>query len=139
MTLLTIDHISKSFSTQKVIDQLSLEVNEGEFVSILGPSGSGKSTLFHLIGGIITPDEGTIELKGNVINGQRGSISYMPQSPSLLPWRTVLQNVLLGQELQGKKEVDTARRMIEKAGLREYEHSLPDQLSGGMKQRNFFH
>jgi ABC-type nitrate/sulfonate/bicarbonate transport system ATPase subunit len=138
MTLLTIDHISKSFSTQKVIDQLSLEVNEGEFVSILGPSGSGKSTLFHLIGGIITPDEGTIELKGNVINGQRGSISYMPQSPSLLPWRTVLQNVLLGQELQGKKEVDTARRMIEKAGLREYEHSLPDQLSGGMKQRVSF-
>ena len=89
MTLLTIDHISKSFSKQKVIEQLSLEVKEGEFVSILGPSGSGKSTLFHLIGGIMKPDDGTIELNGKIINGQKGSISYMPQSPSLLPWRTV--------------------------------------------------
>ena len=81
----------------------------------MGPSGSGKSTLFHLIGGILSPDEGMIELNGKEINGQRGSISYMPQSPSLLPWRTVLQNVLLGQELQGKKDEGTsAIRMIKK-------------------------
>ena len=138
MTLLTIENISKSFSSQNIIKALSLDVNEGEFVSILGPSGSGKSTLFHLIGGILTPDEGTIQLNGEVINGKRGSISYMPQSPSLLPWRTVLQNVLLSQELQGKKNQDAAKRMIEKAGLLDYEHSLPDELSGGMKQRVSF-
>src|SRR3954447_8856125 len=104
MTLLSLDSITKIFSTQKVIEHLSLDVQEGEFVSILGPSGSGKSTLFHLIGGILTPDEGTIQLNGGEINGQRGMISYMPQSSSLLPWRTILQNVLLGQELQGKKD-----------------------------------
>ena len=137
-SLLTIDHITKSFASQKVIHQLSLDINEGEFVSILGPSGSGKSTLFHLIGGMIKPDEGVIKLNSQIINGQRGSISYMPQSPSLFPWRTVLQNVLLGQEIQGKKEIDTARIMIEKAGLKEYEESLPNALSGGMKQRVSF-
>ena len=62
---------------------LSLHINENEFVSIIGPSGSGKSTIFHLIGGIMTPDTGMISLKGKNINGERGSISYMPQSPSL--------------------------------------------------------
>jgi len=138
MTLLTIRDISKQFSGAKVIDHLSLNVVEGEFVSVLGPSGSGKSTLFHLIGGILTPDEGTIQLNGDQINGQRGSISYMPQSPSLLPWRTVLQNVLLGQELQGKKDKEMAIKMIQKAGLGDYTHAYPSQLSGGMKQRVSF-
>lgn len=138
MTLLTIQDISKQFSGVHVIEHLSLHVQEGEFVSILGPSGSGKSTLFHLIGGILPPDEGSILLNGVQINGQRGSISYMPQSPSLLPWRTVLQNVLLGQELKGIKEKEIALRMIQKAGLSDYVHAYPSQLSGGMKQRVSF-
>ncbi|WP_428908844.1 ABC transporter ATP-binding protein [Niallia sp. Krafla_26] len=138
MTLLSIKNVSKSFSNKKIIEGLSLTVEEGEFVSIIGPSGSGKSTLFHLIGGIISPDEGRIELNGRTINGQRGSISYMPQAPSLLPWRTILQNVLLGQELQGHKDTEKAVQMIEKAGLKEYIHSYPSQLSGGMKQRVSF-
>ena len=138
MTLLNIQEISKQFSGVHVIDHLSLSVQEGEFVSILGPSGSGKSTLFHLIGGILTPDEGSIQLKGVPINGQRGSISYMPQSPSLFPWRTVLQNVLLGQELQGSKDKEIAMKMIQKAGLSAYAHAYPSQLSGGMKQRVSF-
>jgi ABC-type nitrate/sulfonate/bicarbonate transport system ATPase subunit len=138
MTLLSLDSITKIFSTQKVIEHLSLDVQEGEFVSILGPSGSGKSTLFHLIGGILTPDEGTIQLNGSEINGQRGMISYMPQSPSLLPWRTVSQNVFLGQELKEKKNKEMAMKMIEKAGLSDYIHAYPSQLSGGMKQRVSF-
>ena len=104
MTILSLEHISKSFSNTGVIHDLSLHINEDEFVSIIGPSGSGKSTIFHLIGGIMTPDTGMISLKGKNINGERGSISYMPQSPSLLPWRTTLQNVLLGQEFTRKKE-----------------------------------
>ncbi|KAA9021660.1 ABC transporter ATP-binding protein [Niallia endozanthoxylica] len=136
--ILSLNSITKSFASKKIIDHLSLDIQAGEFVSILGPSGSGKSTLFHLIGGIYNPDEGEILLDGSQINGQRGSISYMPQSPSLLPWRTVLQNVLLGQELQGKKDVETARKMIEKAGLAGYTNAYPSQLSGGMKQRVSF-
>ena len=79
-----------------------------------------------------------IELNGKDINGQRGSISYMPQSPSLLPWRTVLQNVLLGQELQGKKDKEVAIQYDRKAGLSDYTHAYPSQLSGGMKQRVSF-
>lgn len=138
MTILTLQHISKSFSNTEIIHDLSLHIDEGEFVSIIGPSGSGKSTIFHLIGGIMTPDTGMISLKGKNINGERGSISYMPQSSSLLPWRTTLQNVLLGQELQGKKNTEEAINMIEKAGLGDYIHSYPAELSGGMKQRVSF-
>ena len=120
------------------MDNLSFEVEDGEFVSILGPSGSGKSTLFHVIGGLFSPDSGDIHLDGTSINGNRGSISYMPQSPSLLPWRTVIENVMLGQELLGKRIKKEAMRMIESAGLKGYEDAYPADLSGGMKQRVAF-
>lgn len=138
MIQLSIDDLSKSFDSTLVLDGFNLAVNKGEFVSILGPSGSGKSTIFNLIGGLLLPDEGSITLNGKNINGQRGSISYMPQTPSLLPWRTILENVLLGQELAGKKDPDAAMEMLRKAGLGEYVHAYPNALSGGMKQRAAF-
>ena len=138
MTTLSIENMSKSFDGELILDDLSITVGEGEFVSILGPSGSGKSTLFHVIGGLFTPDTGDILLDGQSISGQRGSISYMPQSPSLLPWRTVIENVMLGQELHGKRDRDMAIRMIHRAGLKGYEETYPDDLSGGMKQRVAF-
>lgn len=138
MSLLSIENVSKRFGENQVIRGLSLDVKAGEFVSILGPSGSGKSTIFNLIGGLLTPDEGTIRLQNESIIGKRGSISYMPQAPSLLPWRTIQQNVLLGQELQGDINRDKAIEMIEKAGLKENIHSYPHELSGGMKQRVAF-
>lgn len=138
MSLLSIENVSKRFGENEVIRGLSLDVEAGEFVSILGPSGSGKSTIFNLIGGLLTPDEGMIHLQNKNIIGKRGSISYMPQTPSLLPWRTILQNVLLGQELQGNINREKAVDMIEKAGLKEYIHAFPHELSGGMKQRVAF-
>lgn len=138
MGQLEIAHVSKSFNGRKVLEDINLEVQEGEFVTILGPSGSGKSTLFHLIGGLLVPEEGSIRLNGENITGKRGFISYMPQQPALFPWRTVLENVLLGQELHGKRDIEKAMSMISRAGLRGYEHSLPNQLSGGMKQRVAF-
>ncbi|WP_044337842.1 ABC transporter ATP-binding protein [Rossellomorea aquimaris] len=138
MTTLSIQNMSKYFDGELILDNLSIHVEEGEFVSILGPSGSGKSTLFHVIGGLFTPDSGDIQLDGRSINGQRGTISYMPQSPSLLPWRTVIENVMLGQELHGKRDRVKALRMIERAGLKGYEDAYPDDLSGGMKQRVAF-
>lgn len=138
MTMLAIERVSKSFGCNKVLKDIDFKVNEGEFVSILGPSGSGKSTIFNLIGGILVPDKGGIQLNGEIINGKKGSISYMPQSPSLLPWRTILQNVLLGQELQGKTDKNRAKEMIKKAGLGDYENAFPHELSGGMKQRTAF-
>ncbi|QHE60849.1 ATP-binding cassette domain-containing protein [Rossellomorea vietnamensis] len=138
MTTLSIQKMSKSFDGELILDDLSIQVGEGEFVSILGPSGSGKSTLFHVIGGLFAPDSGDIKLDGQSINGRRGSISYMPQSPSLLPWRTVIENVMLGQELHGKRDKEMAMEMIERAGLKGYEDAYPEDLSGGMKQRVAF-
>ena len=138
MGRLEIMGISKSFGANRVLEEVSFSVEEGEFVSILGPSGSGKSTLFHIIGGILLPDQGEIFLDGKNIVGKRGSISYTPQSPSLLPWRTVLENVLLGQELVGMREEERAKQMLEKAGLHGFENAYPHELSGGMKQRVSF-
>lgn len=138
MDLLKIENLSKSFDDQEILKNIQLHVVEGEFLTILGPSGSGKSTLFHLIGGLLEPDKGEIWLKGEDVTGKRGLISYMPQQPTLFPWRTILDNVLLGQELQGKRDEQLAIEMIGKAGLARYEHAFPGQLSGGMKQRVAF-
>ncbi|MFD1706187.1 ABC transporter ATP-binding protein [Siminovitchia sediminis] len=138
MSHLKIRHLTKSFAGKEVLKDIQLHVAEGEFVTILGPSGSGKSTLFHLIGGLLAPDGGGIFLDGKEITGERGHISYMPQQHSLFPWRSILQNVLLGQEITGQKDEQRAMAMIDKAGLSGYEHELPDALSGGMKQRAAF-
>ncbi|MDE0584768.1 ABC transporter ATP-binding protein [Planococcus sp. A6] len=138
MAELAIEQLTKSFDGTEVLKELSLNIADDEFVAVLGPSGSGKSTLFHLIGGLYEPDAGTILLGGENINGQKGSVSYMPQSPSLLPWRTVLDNVLLGAEIARHKDQQAAIQMMEKAGLAGYEQSYPHQLSGGMKQRAAF-
>ncbi|MBD1380278.1 ABC transporter ATP-binding protein [Metabacillus arenae] len=135
---LSLQMISKSFDENLVLNNVSFHVNNGEFVTLLGPSGSGKSTLFHLIGGMMSPDEGTIYLNGENVNGKRGLISYMPQQHSLLPWRTVLQNVVFGQEFSKKPDLEKAREWLNKVGLGSYEKSYPYQLSGGMKQRVAF-
>ncbi len=121
MSQLNITSLSKHFDHQPVIQNLSLQVEEGEFVSILGPSGSGKTTLFHLIGGMMEPKEGSIVLNGEKINGKSGFISYMPQDHALLPWRTVLGNVILGQEIHGRKDEARAKEWIARAGLSGYE------------------
>lgn len=138
MSQLVLKQITKSFGVNNVLGDLDISVGKNEFVSILGPSGSGKSTIFNIIGGLLVPDEGEVSLDGNVINGKRGSISFMPQTPSLFPWRTILQNVCLGQELQGKKDVERAKEMLGSAGLDGYENAFPHELSGGMKQRAAF-
>ncbi|MDX8047458.1 ABC transporter ATP-binding protein [Gracilibacillus sp. S3-1-1] len=138
MGTLELTNITKKFGEQVILDNLNLQVHDGEFVSLLGPSGSGKSTIFHLIGGIYQADNGTIKLDNEIINGQRGTISYMPQTASLFPWRTVLENVVLGAELHGKPDKQKAFHMLEKAGLKEYANAYPRELSGGMQQRVAF-
>ncbi|MGP4042049.1 ABC transporter ATP-binding protein [Gracilibacillus sp. D59] len=138
MSTLELEKITKSFGEQTILDNLDLQVNDGEFVSLLGPSGSGKSTIFHLIGGLYQADLGTIRLDNETINGKRGAISYMPQTPSLFPWRTVLENVILGMELYQKPDKEKALAMLEKAGLKDYANAYPHELSGGMRQRVAF-
>lgn len=138
MSELVVEKISKLYQGEPILSEVSFSVKDGEFVALLGPSGSGKSTLFHLIGGISQPEQGAFYLDGVNITGQRGAISYTPQSPSLFPWRTIIDNVVLGLEIHAKPDYDRARTMLQKAGLSGYEEAYPHQLSGGMQQRVAF-
>lgn len=124
-----------------VLDGLSLQVQPGEFVSLIGPSGSGKSTLFHIIGGLTAPDAGSVLMDGQDVTGEKGHIAYMPQQPALFPWRTVEDNVLLPEELRGTSKTaarENARSWMERAGLAGFEKAYPHTLSGGMQQRAAF-
>ncbi len=122
------------------LENFSLDIFREEFVSIIGPSGCGKSTLLNLIGGILWPSAGEILFHGNSSGtfGQRGKVSYVFQEPVLLPWRTLLENVLLPLEVLGLDTADYHRRakdLIRLVGLEEFENAYPKALSGGMKQR----
>jgi ABC-type nitrate/sulfonate/bicarbonate transport system ATPase subunit len=121
-----------------VIDSLDLEVETGSFVSLIGPSGCGKSTLCNLLAGIEVPDAGEILLDGKAIQGTLGNVGYMPQRDLLLPWRTLVENVLLGSEIL-KKDKKMARieaeQWLNQFGLSPFSDLYPHQLSGGMQQR----
>ena len=121
-----------------MLDDLNFSVDDGEFVALLGPSGCGKSTLFNIISGLLVPDTGAVYLNGRRINGNTGDFAYMQQKDLLLPWRTVLRNVLVGPEIQGEP-LDTAKeeaqQRLVQLGLSGFENSYPTQLSGGMRQR----
>ncbi|UHA75577.1 ABC transporter ATP-binding protein [Paenibacillus sp. 481] len=146
LSALELSQVSKSFKDAHrqplhVLNDVSLTVKQGEFVSIIGPSGSGKSTLFHLIGGLLRPDAGSIHVHGSEVSGQTGHISYMPQQPALFPWRTIEDNVILAQEIAGRAKDEAraeARQWLANVGLRGYEQAYPHTLSGGMQQRVAF-
>lgn len=137
---LSIINLTKTFPKTKlsIFNNLSLNVNKGEFVSIVGPSGCGKSTLFHIIAGIEDPTSGSIIFDGQVQRNRKGKSGYMLQNPLLLPWRTVIDNLLLGTDIlhQLKKESQKkAEELLQAFGLSEYRNEYPSILSGGMKQR----
>lgn len=120
------------------VRDVTLQVNDGEFVTIIGPSGCGKSTLFNVTSGLIRPDSGRVFLDGEDVTGHRGLVSYMPQKDLLFPWRTVLDNVVLGLEVQGVGRAEARRKAVELTpffGLAGFEHNYPAALSGGMRQR----
>ena len=123
------------------LKDISLSVSKGEFIGIIGPSGCGKSTLFNLISGLEFPDKGQIILDGKDITGQKGHVSYMLQKDLLLPWRTVIENCILGLELQNipkREAISTARALLSDFNLSEFADSYPSGLSGGMRQRVAF-
>ena len=139
---LRIIDITKAFPSDQeqidVLDCINLSVSSGEFVSILGPSGCGKSTIFNLIVGLIQPDSGAILLGDVPIHGVTGNFAYMQQNDLLLPWRTVIQNVVVGAEIQSRQKANLtakATKLLEWVGLKGFEKSYPSQLSGGMRQR----
>ncbi|MDX8045535.1 ABC transporter ATP-binding protein [Gracilibacillus sp. S3-1-1] len=120
------------------LEEMSIQIETGKFVSIIGPSGCGKSTLFNMIAGLLLPTSGEILLDGQNIVGKSGRVGYMLQKDLLLPWRTILANIILGLELKGvpKKEAEKrALPLINKYGLGGFEYHYPSELSGGMRQR----
>lgn len=138
MAVLEVKNVSKTFDGEEILHQISMQLQEGEIVSLLGASGGGKTTLFNLIAGITLPDEGEIWLDGENITGNPGKVSYMLQKDLLLPYRTILDNVSLPLLVRGMKKKEAREKALayfEKFGLAGTEKKYPAQLSGGMKQR----
>jgi len=130
--------LKKTFGELEAIRQLSFDVADGEFLSVLGPSGCGKSTLLMMIAGLIGPSAGEIHIKDTKVAGPRREVGVVFQSPVLLPWRTVLQNVLFPIELLKLPRRQYERRamdLLRMAKIDEFSGLLPRQLSGGMRQR----
>ena len=128
-----IENISKSFDGDKIIDNISINVEEGELVSILGPSGCGKSTIFNIIAGLLKQDGGKVDVNGK--------LSYMYQKDLLLPYKTIIDNVSLPLVLRKEKKSEAreeVRQYFKVFGLEGYEDKYPKELSGGMRQRANF-
>jgi NitT/TauT family transport system ATP-binding protein len=137
-----IEGVSLVYRSRKVevhaLDRVSLGAADREFVALLGPSGCGKSTLLKLVAGLIPPTDGTIRVNGAPISGPTPSIGIVFQSPLLMAWRPVLENILLQIEIRNLRVADygaPARDLIRLVGLQGFEHAHPHQLSGGMQQR----
>jgi ABC-type nitrate/sulfonate/bicarbonate transport system ATPase subunit len=117
----------------------SIDVARGELLCLIGPSGCGKSTLLNVMGGLLTPTTGTVEVSGKPVRGPMpADIAYVFQENALFPWNTVLENVMLGMLFQGVPKTereDRAHRALEAVGLAEFTSHFPSQLSGGMRQR----
>ena len=138
MAVLHVEGVSKSFNAEKIIEHISLELHEGEIVSLLGVSGGGKTTLFNIIAGLSLPDEGKVWIDGEEMTGKPGNVSYMLQKDLLLPYRTIIDNVALPLIVKGTKKKEArkiAAPYFAEFGLEGTEKKYPAQLSGGMKQR----
>ena len=134
-----IDAVGKTYASGlEAIREARLDVASGEFVSLLGPSGCGKSTLLMIVAGLLAPSRGTVRVDGVAVEGPRPDVGIVFQSPVLLPWRSVLGNVLLPVEMLHLRRADyedRARELLTMAGVADFAGVLPHELSGGMKQR----
>jgi NitT/TauT family transport system ATP-binding protein len=135
--------VGRTFSTREgaavvALASVRLEVQPGEFISLVGPSGCGKTTLLRMVAGLLTPTGGRVVIGGDVVTRPRHDVGVVFQQPLLLPWLTVLDNVLVPCDVQGRKRGDyitRARDLIAMVGLAGFESHLPSELSGGMQQR----
>ena len=136
---LALDRVSFTFGDEPLLQEFSLSVRQGEFVSLVGPSGSGKSTIFKLLTGLLKPQSGTIRVMGEP--AAPGRVGYMPQADCLMPWRTALDNAAAGLEVQGvplRQARERALALWADFGLSGAEGRYPRELSGGMRQRVAF-
>jgi NitT/TauT family transport system ATP-binding protein len=142
MNRISIQNLDKRYKTRDgdvpALSSISLDVAEGEFVTIIGPSGCGKSTLLYILGGFIPADGGTIRVDGKDITGPGIDRGVVFQEYALFPWLTVIQNICYGLEMTGMKRAgreQVAHRLIRTIGLEGFENRFPRELSGGMRQR----
>ena len=140
---LKLDGVSKSFAKVEAdevthaLNNVSLTMESGEFISLVGPSGCGKSTILRLVAGLITPTTGTVTVDGEEITGPSPERGMVFQKPTLFPWLTVEKNIAFSLKMQGKLKgnEDKVERMIRVIGLEKFKDDYPGQLSGGMAQR----
>ncbi len=139
--MLEIAHLNKSFTldgTKRVLDDFDLSMRPGEFVSLIGPSGCGKTTALRIVAGLLEQTSGTVTVDGKLSTGPSRDKAIVFQHFNLLPWRTAIDNVSYGLELQGvpkSKRMQVASEYLDLVGLTESGHKYPSQLSGGMRQR----
>lgn len=140
--VLKIENVSKKYQAKNgevvALTNVNFSVYEGEFVSLIGPSGCGKSTLLSIIAGLEKSSDGKLYIDGEEIEGVSTKIGYMLQKDSLLEWRTIWNNVMLGLEIRHKKTKENqeyVENLLKKYGLYEFKDKYPMQLSGGMRQR----
>ncbi|MCI5075850.1 ABC transporter ATP-binding protein [Oricola sp.] len=139
-TLIEARDVAKTFGDGRVIalQGANFEVKRGEFISLVGPSGCGKSTLLRIVAGLLARSSGELRVHGEEVTGPRTDVAMMFQKPTLLAWRTAVENVLLPSEIKGRvgqAERRKAIELLELAGLKDFAFSFPSQLSGGMQQR----
>ncbi|HEY1542113.1 MAG TPA: ABC transporter ATP-binding protein [Xanthobacteraceae bacterium] len=141
-TKLRIDDVSMTFATPggpfRALDHVTLAIPAGRFVSLIGPSGCGKSTIFNIAAGLQEPTAGRVLIDGLDATGTIGRVGYMLQKDLLLPWRTLVDNIILGMEIQGvplRQARETALPLLRRYGLAGFERAYPNALSGGMRQR----
>ena len=131
-------NITKNYNNEAVVEDVSLELTAGGFISLVGSSGVGKTTLFNVLSGVDKPDNGKVFYNNEDITGKSGKVSYMLQKDLLLEYRTVLDNVILPLLIRGEKKKparDFAAGFFSMFGLTGYEDKYPNELSGGMRQR----
>jgi len=141
--LAEVKNLSKTYMTRDgkgilALEDISFQIEEQEFISIAGPSGCGKSTFLKILAGIIPKSSGEILLHGTPVTGPRKDIGVVFQSPVLLPWRTVLKNVMVPVEVQKRDKREHKQRamqLLELVGLKGFENKFTFELSGGMQQR----
>lgn len=142
ISLITAESLYKVFPTSSgpvlALDDVSFDIRSGEFVSLVGPSGCGKSTLLNIIGGLLHHSRGELRYAGEEHSRPRKEIGMMFQTPLLLPWRTVVKNIMLPIEVLGLSRAQAKARAVElltMVGLSDFADRYPAELSGGMKQR----
>src|SRR3984893_1746350 len=136
------ENVSMTFPTPSggfaALAPITLSIPQGRFVSLIGPSGCGKSTIFNIVAGLLEPTSGRVLIDGADATGTIGRVGYMLQKDLLLPWRTVLDHVILGMEIQGvplRYARERALPLLRRYGLSGFEYLFPNALSGGMRQR----